>query len=124
MPPQPTTYFWRRHPLVTAALALSAYWLVQDGWYTTVAVLAGLTALVALRRYRRARKIRHAGLRARADLEHRMALAGDPRGTHGRYPPQQAGWFPDPARTAAIRYFDGVTWTGCTARPIGAAQLT
>jgi hypothetical protein len=32
-----------------------------------------------------------AGLRVRADFEHRLSLTGDPRGVFGRYPPVQPG---------------------------------
>jgi hypothetical protein len=58
-----------------------------NGWFLTVAVLTFAVLTVQSRRRRRARAIRHAGLRARADLEHRFAMNGDPRGIYGRYPP-------------------------------------
>ena len=51
-------------------------------------------------------------LRARADYDYRLSLAGDPRGLFGRYPPVQAGWFPDPQNRYQMRYFDGALWTG------------
>lgn len=79
--------FWRRHKLTTATALLLAACLLAAGWYTTVAVAAGIVVLVALRRHRRAAFIREAGLRARAEYEHRLNMAGDPRGTFGRYPP-------------------------------------
>ena len=63
--------------------------------------------------------VRDAGLRARAEYEHRLSLAGDPRGTFGRYPPVQPGWYPDPfaahrgspQRRYPLRYYDGAVWT-------------
>ncbi|MDF2824810.1 MAG: hypothetical protein K0R68_2218 [Mycobacterium sp.] len=79
--------FPRRHPVLTLAVALCGAWLLLDGWVVTVSVVAALILLASLRRRRRARTIAHAGLRARADLEHRYALNGDPRGIYGRYPP-------------------------------------
>ena len=57
------------------------------------------------------RLLRSAGLRARADYEYRLSLAGDQRGVFGRYPPVQPGWFPDPQNRCQIRYFDGAMWT-------------
>jgi hypothetical protein len=88
MPPQhaPRPY-WRRHPLVTVCGLLCLAWFLANGWYVTVAVLTVIVVAVRWRRRRRARAIRHAGLRARADLEHRFACNGDPRGVYGRYPP-------------------------------------
>lgn len=109
------TPIWRRYPLSTAAVLLCATWLVMDGSYTVVAAAAGVAAFIAVRRYRRTRSIQRAGLRARADLEHRMTLTGDPRGIYGRFPPVQAGWFADPGHVRQIRYFDGAGWTGHTA---------
>jgi hypothetical protein len=103
--------FWRRHPLTSAAALLLAAWLLADGWYPTVATLAAIVAVVAVRRRRRAAALRDAGLRARADYEHQLSLAGDPRGVFGRYPPARAGWFPDPQNPYAVRYFDGATWS-------------
>ncbi|HET6731270.1 DUF2510 domain-containing protein, partial [Mycobacterium sp.] len=35
-------------------------------------------------------------------------------GVFGRYPPVQAGWFPDPQNRSRMRYFDGALWTGQT----------
>lgn len=88
MPPQhPPRPYWRRHPWLTVCGFLCAAWLLTNGWYLTFAVVALLAVTVQMRRSRRARAIRHAGLRARADLEHRFAMNGDPRGTYGRYPP-------------------------------------
>jgi hypothetical protein len=103
--------FWRRHPVVTAtALALIA-WQLLAGWYVTVALTAIVGLTVVVRRRLRANAIRDAGLRARADYEYRLSLAGDARGIYGRYPPLQSGWFPDPQNRRVMRYFDGVTWT-------------
>jgi hypothetical protein len=56
-----------------------------------------------------------AGLRARADYEHRLNVSGDLRGFYGRYPPVQPGWFPDPQNRSQLRYFDGALWTGYSA---------
>ena len=57
-----------------------------------------------------------AGLRARAEYEHRLSVAGDPRGVYGRYPPVQSGWFADPQNGWQLRYFDGAVWTPYTSR--------
>jgi len=107
--------FWQRHPYVTAAGALAGYWLIVNGWYVTVAMLAAVTLMIAIAKRRRAAEQHRAGLRARAELEHRLVLAGDPRGTYGRYPPVQPGWFADPQDRRRVRYFDGATWTWHTA---------
>lgn len=108
--------FWRRHPLVCAAVVALAGWLLSDGHYLTVGLAAALALMVTIRRRRRANALRDAGLRARADYEHQLNAAGDPRGTFGRYPPVQPGWFPDPADRRRMRYFDGVAWTRHAAR--------
>lgn len=86
-------------------------WLLINGWYPAATVLALVVMLVVVRRRRRAAAVRDAGLRARADYEHRLSLAGDPRGLYGRYPPVQSGWFPDPQNRYQLRYFDGAWWT-------------
>lgn len=107
--------FWRRHPVVTAsALSMTTWWLWQ-GWCESLAVTAITAALIVVSRRRRALAVRDAGLRARAEYEHRLSLAGDPRGTFGRYPPVQAGWYPNPQNRCQLRYFDGATWTPHTA---------
>lgn len=103
--------FWRRHPVVSGAVTLLACVMLLDGWYVTVGTAAAVVLAVALRRRIRAVTLRDAGLRARADYEYRLSLAGDPRGTFGRYPPVQAGWFPDPHNRLLMRYFDGTAWT-------------
>ena len=72
-------------------------------------------SLIRWRTHTQHRAIQRAGLRARADLEHRLALTGDPRGIYGRFPPAQAGWFADPGHGRQIRYYDGAAWTGHTA---------
>ena len=105
--------FWRRHPWFTGA-ALLACWLLIHGSYVTVGVLAIVVLLVYVAERRRALATRNAELCARADYEHRLSLAGDPRGTYGRYPPVQSGWFPDPRYPGVLRYFDGSVWTGYT----------
>jgi hypothetical protein len=103
--------FWRQHPLVTVAgLAMTLWWL-HTGWYEAVAVTAVIGLLIFVARRRRALVIRDAGLRARAEFEHRLSLAGDARGMFGRYPPLQPGWFPDPQNRSQMRYFDGALWT-------------
>jgi Protein of unknown function (DUF2510) len=106
--------FWRRHPVLTGVALLSAYWWLSNGWYEALAVVAIVGLLIVVRRRRRALARRDAGLAARAELEHRLSLAGDPRGVFGRYPPVQAGWFPDPQNRSRMRYFDGALWTGQT----------
>lgn len=103
--------FWRRHPVATGAALIIVAWLLMAGWYATVAVAAIVGLLIFVGRRRRALAIRDAGLRARAEYEHRLSLAGDPRGIFGRYPPVQAGWFPDPRNRCQMRYFDGAMWT-------------
>jgi hypothetical protein len=107
--------FWRRHPVLVGVAAFLALWWLANGWYVAVAVIVTAAALVGIRRVRRGRARRHAGLRARADYEHRLSQYGDPRGVFGRYPPAQSGWFPDPVNLRALRYFDGFAWTGYTA---------
>ncbi len=111
---QQTRPFWRRHPIATATTALMAYWWIVNGWYEALSVVALAGLLIFVTRRRRALAIRNAGLRARADYEHRLSLAGDQRGLYGRYPPVQAGWFPDPGTACRMRYFDGVAWTPYT----------
>jgi Protein of unknown function (DUF2510) len=103
--------YWRRHPWVTGAAAFLAFWLLLNGWYSTLAVTAILGLSIAVHRRRRAIALRDAGLRARAEYEHRLSLAGDPHGLYGRYPPVQPGWFPDPLNRSQLRYFDGAMWT-------------
>jgi Protein of unknown function (DUF2510) len=112
---QPTSPFWQRHPLTTAAVLLCGTWLLINDSHPVVAAAAGVAAVITARRYLRARAIRRAGLRARADLEHRLVMTGDPRGIYGRFPPVQAGWFADPGHARQIRYYDGVAWTRHTA---------
>jgi Protein of unknown function (DUF2510) len=103
--------FWQRHPWVTLTCGVLAFSLVINGAYTVVALAAGAAVIVAIRRHLNAERRRRAGLCARADYEHRLSLAGDPRGIYGRYPPVQAGWFPDPQNRYLMRYFDGAVWT-------------
>lgn len=73
-------------------------WQLMAGWYVTVATTAFVVLAIGIRSGKRALVIRDAGLRARAEYEHRLSLAGDARGIYGRYPPVQAGWFPRPAK--------------------------
>ncbi len=103
--------FWRRHPWFTGAAALIVCWQLAHGSYAVVGAAALLAGIVYLRRLHRAKVRRNAGLRARAEYEHRLRLAGDPRGLYGRYPPVAPGWFPDPQSRYQLRYFDGGVWT-------------
>jgi hypothetical protein len=103
--------FWRRHPVLGGTTVFMMSWWIANGWYEALAVAAIIGLLVYVARRRRAHAIRDAGLRARADYEHLLSLAGDQRGLYGRYPPVQAGWFPDPQNRCQMRYFDGATWT-------------
>jgi len=103
--------FWRRHPVVAGIAALTTFWWLANGWYEAVAIAVTVGLLLAFTRRRKALAIRDAGLRARADYEHRLSVAGDQRGVFGRYPPIQAGWFPDPQNRWQVRYFDGAMWT-------------
>jgi len=105
--------FWQRHPWLIGAAVFIVCLSLLHGWYVGVVAVA-LTAMLAhFARRKRAQTRRNAALRARADYEHRLSLAGDPRGIYGRYPPVQPGWFPDPIYPR-LRYFDGATWTGFT----------
>jgi hypothetical protein len=108
--------FWRRHPWLTGAGAFLVLWLLMHGWYFPVMAVALTATLACIARHKRDRARRDAGLRARADYEHRLSLAGDPRGIYGRYPPVQPGWFPDPTYPRLLRYFDGSAWTGFIVR--------
>lgn len=108
--------FWRRHPVVTGTAALVTFWWLANGWYEAVTISAIAALLLFVNHRRKASAIRDAGLRARADYEYRLSLAGDQRGVFGRYPPIQAGWFPDPQNRWQLRYFDGVMWTGHVVR--------
>jgi hypothetical protein len=104
--------FWRRHPWISGAAAVVVCWQLTAGSYVLVAVEAAVVLAIFVNRHRRAVAKRNAGLRARADYEHRLRLAGDPRGLYGRYPPVQPGWFADPQNPWLLRYFDGAVWTG------------
>ncbi len=111
--------FWRRHPAVTVTVLAMTSWWLWYGWYEPLAVTAVVGLLIVVSRQRRAVAVRDAGLRARAQYEHRLSLAGDPRGTFGRYPPVRPGWYPDPfaahratpQRRYPLRYYDGAVWT-------------
>lgn len=111
--------FWSRHPLVASAAALVTVWLLWQGAHVLVAVVGLAWLGLAIRRRSRANARRDAGLRARAEYEHRLNLRGDPRGVYGRYPPVQPGWFQDPQNRCQLRYFDGGVWTGYTASTSG-----
>lgn len=98
--------------MTVVGVAMASWWL-WHGWYEALAVTAVVGILLVLNRRRRAVVVRNAGLRARADYEHQLSKAGDVRGTFGRYPPVQAGWYSDPYVTgrAQLRFFDGTVWT-------------
>lgn len=83
--------FWRRHPVATGTAALVAFWWLANGWYEAVALSAIAALILFVNHRRKALAVRNAGLRARADYEYRLSLAGDQRGVFGRYPPLQAG---------------------------------
>lgn len=106
--------FWIRHPLVAAVGVALTVWLLWSGAQLLVAVVGLAWLGIAVRRRMRANARRDAGLRARAEYEHRLNLGGDPRGIYGRYPPVQPGWFPDPQNRCQLRYFDGGGWTAYT----------
>jgi hypothetical protein len=106
--------FWQRHPWMTVAGALLLGWQLAIGSYPVVFAAAVIGLVILISRRRRATALRDAGLRARADYEYRLSLAGDPRGVFGRYPPVQPGWFADPQNRYQLRYFDGAMWTGHT----------
>ncbi len=117
---QPTRpNLWQRHPVLTIAGVVLAAWLVYSGAGIFVAVIGVAWLALALRRRRRHNARRDAGLRARAEYEHRLNQTGDPRGIYGRYPPVQPGWFPDPRNRLQLRYFDGGVWTAYTASNFG-----
>jgi len=108
-------YFWQRHPWMTLGIVVVYAAVMTNGWYLVGASLTVAIVCCVAHSHRRRRAIERAGLRARADLEHRLVLSGDPRGTYGRFPPVQPGWFPDPGHIRRIRYFDGAGWTRHTA---------
>lgn len=103
--------FVRRHPALIAVTAATAAWWLWQGWYEPLALTGALMLLMIVSRRRKAAAIRDAGLLARAEYEHRLSAAGDPRGVFGRYPPVQAGWHPDPRDARVMRYYDGAVWT-------------
>ncbi|MGZ6777392.1 MAG: DUF2510 domain-containing protein [Mycobacterium sp.] len=107
--------FWHRHPLMASVGVALAVWLLWHGAHVLVAVAILAWFSLVVRSRIRAKERRDAGLRARAEYEHRLNLSGDPRGIYGRYPPVQPGWFPDPQNRCALRYFDGGVWTGYSA---------
>lgn len=98
--------------MLGVAIVVAFCWALASGWYLTAAAMAAAVATITVRRALRAARGRRAALRARADYEHTLSLAGDPRGLYGRFPPVQPGWFPDPGQVRQWRYFDGAFWTG------------
>ena len=105
--------------MVAGAATALTVWLLWTGSYVLVTAAGVAWLAIAIRRRTRANALRDAGLRARAEYEHRLNLSGDPRGVFGRYPPVQPGWFPDPQNRCQLRYFDGGVWTGYTASALG-----
>ena len=103
--------FARRHPVVTVLAAATAAWWLWQGWYEALALVVVAGLIVVARKRRRTALLRDAGLRARADYEHRLNLVGDPRGLYGRYAPVGPNWYPDPQNPRWLRYFDGLAWT-------------
>ncbi|TRW85548.1 hypothetical protein FK535_09130 [Mycolicibacterium sp. 018/SC-01/001] len=99
---RPQRTWWRRHPLLTTVAAAVALWWLWLGWYPLVILVTTTGVVVAVRRRKRAATIRDAGLRARADYEHQLTLAGDPHGTFGRYPPIPADWYVRPRPMAPV----------------------
>jgi hypothetical protein len=96
---------WHRHPLPTGAAAVAVVWLLWTGAQLLV-VAVGLAWLgVAIRRRTQANAVRDAGLRARAEYEHRLSLGGDLRGIYGRYPPVAAGVVPGSAKSLPVALF-------------------
>jgi hypothetical protein len=78
-------------PLITAALLVGAA-VILLWWMLVAAAAYGLYrgGRWVLRRHRARVEIaghRRAELLARAELQHRWFMAGDPRGTYGRYSP-------------------------------------
>ena len=97
--------FWRRHPVVTGAGLLLTLWWLHNGWYDAVAVTAIIGLLIFVARRRRALAVRDAGLRARADFEHRLSLAGDPARRLRPVPARAAGLVPRSAKRFADALF-------------------
>ena len=79
--------YQRAHQLASCAAAVAAIWLWWSGSHLLVAVTGCVWLAILIRRRARANALRDAGLRARAEYEHRLNLSGDPRGIYGRYPP-------------------------------------
>ena len=81
---------------IVAGIGVTAFLLVTISmkWWLLIAV-AGICAavygLAVVIEKRRDRKVSTAarvqGLSARADYEHRLFLADDPKGVHGQFPP-------------------------------------
>jgi hypothetical protein len=90
---------------MSSAAAVFTVWLLWTGSYALVAVIGLAWLAIAVRRRARIIARRDAGLRARAEYEHRLSLTGDPRGIYGRYPPVQPGWFPGSAKPLPVALF-------------------
>ena len=75
--------FWQRHPLVAAVGIVLTVWLLWHGAHVLVAVVGLAWLAIKVRKRSRANALRDAGLRARAEYEHRLNLSGDLRGVYG-----------------------------------------
>lgn len=98
--------FARRHPVVTVLAVVTAAWWLWQGWYEALALVVVAGLIVVARKRRRTALLRDAGLRARADYEHRLNLVGDPRGLYGRYAPVGPNWVSrsaEPSLAALLR---------------------
>ena len=81
--------------LIAAAVSVVLLAYVAAVVFSVLAVGLAAYGLFRLMRYmwcayrvsRSERRRRRADLVARAEIQHRWYLAGDPRGTYGRYPP-------------------------------------
>jgi hypothetical protein len=81
--------------LIAAAVGVMLLAYVAAVVFSALAVGLAAYGLFRLIRYawrayvaaRDARRHERAELLARAEIQHRWSLAGDPRGTYGRYPP-------------------------------------
>ena len=92
-------------------MLLCGTWLLMNGSYTVVAAAAGVVAVITARRYRRARAIRRAGLRARADFEHRLAWPATRAASSAAIRPCSRAGSPIRKTVLQMRYFDGALWT-------------
>lgn len=73
--------------ILLAAFTVEFWWLLLAVVVVVVVVVLARRAARAAEERRRAAAAERAALAARADQQHAWTLAGDPRGTYGRYPP-------------------------------------